>query len=323
MHWLSRVARSALLTARHFDPRGLPLAVGRSLMAGAMLSELVFTPNGGLFDNVAGLSGGASCDGIRSISVWCLSQELTHGFLLGDIIAIGVLVLVVSGYRPRWTCIPHWYVTFGFAVSMTVPNGGDSIAKIATLLLVPLCLGDRRTWQWQDPVVPLAPTWRGITYATTLVARLQVCIIYLSVAVAKLTDYAWSHGTAMYYIFNHPAYGLPSDVRPMLPAFFYSAWFNATLTWSVVALQLVVAITVLGPRSMRLVAFALGVALHAAIIMVMGLPSFGLVMISLVTIAALGPSPQKSLPSRESDQIADRDVVGGPVLENANGWQMR
>ena len=66
---------------------------------------------------------------------------------------------------PRWTCVPHWYVAFSLADSITQPDGGDAVAAIATMLFIPMLLGDDRVWQWSRPAGPLAPFARGSAHA--------------------------------------------------------------------------------------------------------------------------------------------------------------
>jgi antimicrobial peptide system SdpB family protein len=208
---------------------------------------------------------------------------------------------------------------------MSVPDGGDHVATILVLLLllllllVPLCLGDTREWHWRAPDTPLEPVWRGVSYAAVLVARLQTCIIYASVVVSKVTDYAWSHGTAMYYTFYDSLNGIPSDLRPVLSAILDSGWLNAALAWSVILTQLVMAITVVGPARARPFALVLGTGLHVAIIVIMGLPSFGLVMVALLVVATAAPSWRGVFRPRVSGRLSADRSSGKRFTMQLNG----
>ncbi|MFI9383698.1 HTTM domain-containing protein [Kutzneria sp. NPDC052558] len=198
------------------------------------------------------------------------------------------MIVVATGYRPRWTCIPQWYVTFSLTASMPAINGGDNAAVIATMLAVPLCLGDRRTWQWTRPSGPLSARWRGRAFAAQLVIRFQVALIYVTAAGSKLVDPAWRDGSALYFVLHDPQFGLPASALRTVAPLLDSRWLVALVTWSVIAAQLAIAVLVLGRRRRRLVAAFLVTGLHLAIIVLMGLPSFGLAMIAFALLA-LGP----------------------------------
>lgn len=284
---MSEAARLVGRAAGTFDPRSRWLAVSRSLLALATLTEILFTADSALFSDATGLTTGVHCDGVRALSLWCLDGDVTGHVLISRIVAVSTLVVVVAGYRPRWTCIPHWYVTYSLTASMTVANGGDGAAAVLTLLLVPLCLGDDRVWHWAAPARPLGARWRGSAFAAQLVIRLQLCIIYVTAAVSKLTDPAWRSGSAFYFAVNDPYLGIPTAASQMILPTLEAPWLIRTITWSVIAVQLLIALTIIGGHRMRAVAVALVVALHFSIIAVMALPSFGLIMIAF-SLAAFG-----------------------------------
>lgn len=266
-----------------FEPRGLPLTAARTTLATAHLAILAANPDSALFVGTVEAPDGLRCEGLSAAALWCLTGPTDAGMLLARTIAVVVLALVLSGYRPRWTCIPHWYVAFGLATSMPMANGGDRIAQLATMLLIPLCLGDDRRWQWSHPASPLAPTWRGSALAAQLALRGQLVVIYTYAAVSKLSDPAWRQGSAMYVIANDPRFGPP----PLLP-WPDSYWVSATITWSAITVQLVIAVALLSGVRGRRVAFLLGTALHAAIALVLSLPVFSMVMIGAL-VAGCAP----------------------------------
>jgi antimicrobial peptide system SdpB family protein len=142
MTWIAELRRRWVSAADATEPRGPALAVGRVLLALAQLATLAFNSDGVLFAQPDGMR----CDGLGALSMWCLVQGTNHGLLVIRIVSISVLLVVLSGYRPRLTCVPHWYVAFGMIIAMPVANGGDRALQVATLLLIPVCLGDDRTW---------------------------------------------------------------------------------------------------------------------------------------------------------------------------------
>ncbi|GIF11378.1 sporulation-delaying protein SdpB family protein [Actinoplanes teichomyceticus] len=292
-----------------YDPRGLWLACARSMFAAATLSIIVCNPDDVLFLRVGDQSA-VRCGGVQGLSLWCLGQVGDGDLSLARIVSVLVLGLVVVGFRPRWTCIPHWYVTYSLCVSMTLPNGGEHVAQIATMLLIPLCLGDHRTWQWQSPVTALHASWRGASLAAMYVFRVQVCIIYAHAAWSKLMEQSWRDGTAEYVIFFDPHYGPYPPVREALLPVLSSPSVIVGLTWSTIGMEIAIAVLALGTRRMRLAALGLAVLLHGGIIALMGMPSFGLIMIALLTTNAVAGANQAGpAPTHSKGSPVDRDNV--------------
>ncbi|MCC8251525.1 hypothetical protein [Saccharothrix luteola] len=247
-----------------FEPRGWQLACARSALAAAQVLVLLANPDEVIF------AGGPVCSGVGAIALWCLVEPAESP--AADAVALLVLAVVLSGFRPRWTCVPHWYLAFGFAAACPVANGGDRIAQLATMLLVPLCLGDDRTWQWSRPRAALSPGWRGAAFAGHLALRLQVAVVYGYAVVAKFGDPLWRDGRALSVVLTDPNYGAPWPVlSDLVPA---PALVGAT--WLVIATQAVIAVGVLWRPGVAVV--AAGVVLHVVIAAVLNLQAFGLVM---------------------------------------------
>ncbi len=259
--------------------------MGRSTLAGAQFSVLLFNSDTTLFADSPAVPGGVRCGGLRSVSLWCLLGDQDAGPVLARAVAIATLVLVLIGAVPRWTCIPHWYVNFSLAAAMPLSNGGDRAAEITALLLIPICLADNRNWQWSPVREPLPASWRGSSFAATLVLRVQVAVIYLVAATAKLNDPAWVHGRALGIVAFDPEFGFPMPVRAALEPLLASDAFVALATWSVIGVQYVIVIVIMGGRRWRALALILGSGLHLAIAVLLGLPSFGLTMIALLLCA--------------------------------------
>ncbi|CRK57726.1 hypothetical protein [Alloactinosynnema sp. L-07] len=256
--------------------------MGRSMLALATLSVVVATPDSALFPYLTAQPDGPRCDGLRSLSLWCVGGGSPAALTIARVATVFVLVLVVVGYRPRWTCVPHWYATVSIGVSVYLPNGGDRAAQVATLLLIPLCVGDHRRWHWKTPTAPLAPWSGGSAYAAHLVLRLQVAIIYGHAAVAKLTESIWRDGTAVHYAMQDAYFGAPEGFLRLVESV---PGLVLALTWGAVVLEVVIAVAILGGPRTRTVALTCGIALHTAFAVAFGLISFGLVMISVLTIA--------------------------------------
>lgn len=298
MRWSAQQLTRHLSAANTFDPRSCWLAVSRSLLALATFSVLAATSDSVLFPANADTPTGMRCFGVHRASLWCFVEHNSTGILVVRYVTMLALLIVASGYRPRWTCLPHCYITASLTLALPLPSGAESIAQIATILLVPLCLGDRRQWQWQPPRAPISPTWAGAAYAAWLAVRVQITIIYAEAAISKLQEGPWRAGSAMFTVINDPTYHPPSAIRNIAIEFVSYRSLAAVLTWGVLATELTIAVCALGPHLLRRIAFALSILLHVGIIVTLGLFAFGIVMIGLVTLALIQPSRRRSPPEQ-------------------------
>lgn len=279
--------RTAVARALAFEPRTITLGAARSLVAIATLSVLAFTPDADLFPVVPNGPTGPRCDGLRALSLWCASSSTT-GQTVSRIVTIAVLVLAASGYRPRWTCIPHWYVTFSLAAAMHIPNGGENVARIVTLLLIPLCLGDDRIWHWRPPATPLTEWWQGSTYIAHLLIRLEVVAVYAQAVWLKVAEPEWRDGSAMHFVLQDAYFGTTPELASFLESGVFTGWLIPAVTWGTILLESAIVVCVFGNPALRRVGLVLAVVLHGGIVLALGLVSFGLIMISFVALASSG-----------------------------------
>ncbi|MEU9131947.1 sporulation-delaying protein SdpB family protein [Kitasatospora sp. NPDC048540] len=264
---------------------GPGIAAGRSLLALTQLLTLLCTPDAALFAHGGYGPLAPYCDGSRALGLWCLGPA--DGTMTARrAVAALALAVIASGYRPRWTCLPHWYLTFSLTTATGLADGGDMAARIATLLLAVILLGDTRRWHWRRTPGTLPPQWRGAGYAAHLLLRAQILIIYGQAGLSKLLDPVWRQGTAMYYTLHSHYWGAPAALRPWTDPLVGHGWSVRLLGWSVIALELALAAGMLLPAGARRAAVPGAVALHAGIIALMGLFGFGLTMIALVLAAA-------------------------------------
>ncbi|MFD4669614.1 sporulation-delaying protein SdpB family protein [Lentzea sp. NPDC058450] len=306
----SRLVRAAVLA----EPRGLQQGIGRSLLALAQLSTVVFSESTALFSPVLRPPDGVRCDGIRAISLWCATEGMGASLLIGRTVTIAVLLVVLSGYRPRLSCVPHWYVAFSMVVSTPESDGGDRVLMLATMLLIPLCLGDDRTWHWTGPDSPMPAAWRGVAYAGHHALRLQLSIVYLGAALSKAGDPLWRRGSAMVAVAYHPYAGFPPFLRDLIDPLLHVHWIVASASWSVIAVQLALAVLFWCGDGARRWALVLGIGFHAGIMVLMSLSAFGLVLIGVVVLVC---SPIRSA----EDEVVTRNerVRGGSSVRGGAG----
>jgi antimicrobial peptide system SdpB family protein len=269
------------------------LAIGRTLIAVAELSVLLFTDSRMLIaDGTTALSG-TRCSGLAAGSLGCLVGGAHGPTELYKVLAIAILVVTASGFRPRWTCIPHWYVTASIAVYIDSRNGGDIVAEIVTMLLIPICLSDRRVWQWRSPAEPLSPRWRGCVSAALLTLRVQAAAIYAISAISKIMDWEWRTGLVIQLLVENTSYGPAPSILPILQPIADIPWAARASAWGVILIEMAIAIAICSGDRARYFAFGLGVALHLGIVVVLTLPTFGAVMIGLLLIVC-DPIRQKA-----------------------------
>jgi len=266
---------------------GSSLGLARTLLAAGTLGTLVFTDPAALMSPLANGVVPPTCAGVTQAGIWCVTPSLVWGRW----ISVAVLLAVASGWRPRLTAIPHWYVSWSLIVNATVQDGGDQITAVLTLLLIPICLADRRRWHWSpstpDPAEP--GTRQIVGRVALLLIQIQVAAIYLHASIAKLGVPEWADGTAMFYWSRHPTFGAPAWLRPVMDPILGSPYGVTAVTWGSVALEFALAIAIfLGPQAKRFLLGA-GLLFHTGIAVHMGLVSF-LAATSAALLLALLPA---------------------------------
>ncbi|NEA42015.1 sporulation-delaying protein SdpB family protein [Streptomyces sp. SID11385] len=271
-------------TAR-FDLRNRWFGVGRTVLASAQLSVLLFTPLKALLVPVLGMGHYPRCDGVRAASAVCVG-----GGSVGDEVRrwvmVAILLLVVSGYRPRWTALPHAWVAYSVAVSISVPDGGESIGMIVSFLLVPIALADDRTWHWTRPETEQNPSFRIVAYVCFLALRAQIAYLYLDSAISKFGVADWANGTAEYYFLRDNMFGVGQPWSALALWVSKYAIIVVALTWGALLIEIAIGVCVLLKGPWRKAGMALDILLHGSIVLTMGLWSFAFVMIGSSVLCA-------------------------------------
>ncbi|BCB89606.1 sporulation-delaying protein SdpB family protein [Phytohabitans suffuscus] len=255
--------------------------LARTLLALGTLGTLVFSPVDALFTPAQGIPPAPHCGGIRAASLFCVVGQ---GHLeVARWVAVAILVVVASGWRPALTAVPHWWVAVSLHASATLLDGGDQVTAVLTLLLLPVALTDRRRWHWQPPVGRHDYATLAAVVGMFLI-RVQVAGIYLQASVAKLGVAEWRDGTALYYWLNHPMFGAPMWLRGALRPFLSWGPGVATLTWGTLVLEFALAIGLFLPKRRWAPLLVGGLALHGGIALLMGLWSFSLAMFAALVL---------------------------------------
>ena len=276
--------------------------LGRSTIALGSLLTLLLSHTSALFTPSALRPSAVECTAASAASLFCL---LPPEYLeVARWVAVAVLLLVVSGWRPRWTGVAHWYVSWSFMVSATIADGGDQVAAILSLLMIPITLTDSRKSHWhvsrtEEPLgetgtPALLPArastepqrWLGalVAWSCWVVIRIQVAAIYFHASIGKLNVEEWTSGTALYYWFTHSYFGAPGWLSPLVWVVLDNFFLLTMVTWSVLVLEALLFAGLLADRKYWGVLLGLGVAMHVGIGMIHGIVSFALIMLGALLL---------------------------------------
>jgi antimicrobial peptide system SdpB family protein len=264
---LGRVGARGEAWARERTPWTNVYGLARSVLAAATALTLVFSGTSTLFPVKPGAAGIGPCDGTHALGLFCSVPAPWLG--------------VASGWRPRLTGALHFVVAFSFHANAANLDGGDAVAAILALLLLPVTLTDPRRWHWDAP-----PAARGdarddaarivALFGLTMI-RVQVAVIYFDACISKFGVEEWTDGTALYYWVDNPQIGAAPLVRAaMHPVLFSRA--VALLTWSVLVAEYVLSAALVMPKRAWGWVLGVGLALHAGIAVIHGIISFSLTM---------------------------------------------
>lgn len=258
--------------------------MARTLLALGTFGTLATTSISALFVVTPSVAAPPSCSGVAALSLFCIAPHDKTGLELSRWIASLTLLIVASGWRPRITALPHWWISASLIASATAIDGGDHVTAVLTLLLLPIALTDDRAWHWEDRhCADERATARMMASFAGLAIRVQVAAIYLQSSLAKLGVPEWVDGTALYYWMNDPSFGPSGWLRPFVMSLMTSRLVVA-VTWGTIVLEFALALgLVVSPRA-RPYLLVFGISLHAAIGVVIGLTSFALAMIAALIL---------------------------------------
>jgi len=287
----------------------------RALLALATLLTLAVNPGPTLFHSSDPATVAApECSGVPAVGLFCLAPDPDVARWIGA----GLLCTVLAGLFPPVTAVLHWYVSVSVFWTITPMEGGDQLAAIVTLMLIPVCLTDTRWMVWRHTPKPSSRTRNIIGNTALLLIAAQLVIVYANSAIAKFSSAPWVEGTALWYWMQHPAFGAPGWLSGPALDLLAQPLGTAILTWGTIALELVVMASIFSTqRRVRLVGWSLGVLFHLLIAVVIGLVSFGMVMVAVLTLVLLArptsaaPSRGDGVPSRsDEEEPLDGDLRG-------------
>lgn len=206
-----------------------------------------------------------------------------ENILLAKYVAISVLFIVLIGWKPRYTVILHWWITFSFYSFCPVIDGGDQIASILTFFIIPFGLFDNREWHWNKQQSIGNPFINILNFGFYSSIRIQACVIYLFAFSEKTSVSEWKNGTVLYYWFSDPIFGANDFIFKMIEPILKSS-FIGVFTWGVLLLEVVLAMGIIANKKYWKFLLLMGISFHFCIWIIHGLFSFFLTMTALLIL---------------------------------------
>lgn len=248
--------------------------LARSLIALSTLLTLLFNPIYDLFAPMSGIDQYPTGNGILSL----FNIVPANYFYLSVVkwFFIVLLLLIIIGWRPRYTGIIHWYISYSFYTAASTLDGGDQVAVAITFLLIPITLVDNRKWHWKSSDFK-SNFSRVVAIVPYYMIRLQVSLIYLHSFLAKVLREDWVNGTAVYYYLQDPLFGLNNFFLFMVNPIIKS-WLVVIPTWGTLIVQLVLFGALFAPKKHWKYYFIIGIFMHEIFALMLGLFSFSIAM---------------------------------------------
>lgn len=315
-HWRDGRIRAMLTHSVHNRVTG----TARTLMALATAASLLFTPVEHLFYVAGSRPSGRLCEGVNGdIGLFCLTPAGQVEWARWA--AIAALLVIASGWRPRWTAIPHWWISLSFFSTSNVMEGGDQVAAVVTLLLIPVCLTDPRRLHWDAPPAPgTAPaTGQIVAHLALRLIWLQACVLYLQASVAKLGGEEWRDGTSVWYWTTSGAFGAPGSLHGLMEWTLAHSWAVTAATWGTLAVEFALAWCLFGRLLPRRVTMFCAAVLHASIAVLFGLPAFSLIMTALLLLYLARPGDPPTVRRSFLTFTQSKQAVRNQNVESGGG----
>lgn len=273
--------RGATRFVNEVSPYSSSLAIARSLLALSTLLTVLLTPSSALFLASPDNPDGVVCDAVAARwTLFCLAGG-PEPFTVAVVVAVALAVL--SGCLPAVTSIPHWWVTWSLNIGSPIRDGGDQVAAVLTLLLIPLLWAPDQRWD--------AQSWstRGIAWAVLVVIWIQASILYANAAIAKFAVAEWANGTALWYWVQEPSFRPPAPLLWLVEGVHGSLVGAVIVNYGVMGLELFAAALLLVKPGVRRLALPIMLTFHLCVGVMFGLWSFFLSMAALLVLYLRAP----------------------------------
>lgn len=251
------------------SPYSINYQIPRVIIALAQLINLTFTNPEYYFNNV---------------KTKLVTQDLfptLFSYKFGVILAFIVLLWVISGYFSQISCILHAYVSYSFLYDSKIIEGGDQVALIITILLIPICLLDKRVTLWKPKKInyKIPEFLNLISFSCFQVIKIQIAIVYLFAGVVKANVSEWTEGSAIYYWLHHTM-GTTDFLLDSFGFLINNHIFSPVFTWCTLILEFLLFGSIFMRQNQKNELFYIAILFHIFIAVFFGLWAFSLIMIS-------------------------------------------
>jgi antimicrobial peptide system SdpB family protein len=216
-----------------------------------------------------------------------------------QVFAIIILILVISGYFIQLTSLLHFWIAASFYFIKPLNLGGDNINMLLTLLLIPVCLFDKRKNHWNRVVLDEGlHMW--IQNIFLIIIKLQVAYIYLDAVFRKLQVREWRNGTMIYYWFTHNFFGLDAAYSNVTTPLLNNTTVLLVMAWGTILIELLIIVGIFFSPRYKLIFLKLAIIFHLFILLVYGFSSF-FFAISGALFLYLYPSQKSFKPSFKNE----------------------
>jgi len=260
-------------------------------------------------DDAMRLSGGFRIN----VLAWLPATDLTVQCFIGSSFLVALSVLV--GWRTRMASVLLWIcLTSLHHRNLFVLNSGDTLMRNLAFFLIfapsdkaySLDRYFRIRRGLEEPGVPLIAPW------PIRLMQIQICVMYLSTVLWKVSGTCWCNGTAVYYITR-----LDSFKHYPTPAFMQDIWFSKFATWSSLATELALPILVWFRRTRYPVLLA-GVLLHLGLEYTMNVPVFQWVVLSSLLLFVDPEYIGRIVPfGKPALEATDEPLVGMRIVDRS------
>ncbi|WP_100332634.1 sporulation-delaying protein SdpB family protein [Bacillus xiapuensis] len=262
-----------------YNPWTNMYGMARTIIALATASTLIFNDVEVFFRPTSDSNIYPNC-GNSIVTIFCLVPNDYTYLNIIKWICVMILLLVASGWRPQITGLLHWWVSYSFHQSAVTIDGGENVAAVITLLLIPITLCDPRKNHWCRKIDLNANfiNRRIISKISFILIRIQVAIIYFHSTVAKLSVPEWIDGTAVWYYMQSSMIGLNPRMMEIFD-FILSSRLIVIPTWGTLVLQTVLVLALFAPKNYWSYILFFAVFMHEIFAVFLGLFSFSLIML--------------------------------------------
>lgn len=276
---VQKLNSKSLYIYNNFNPYTNVLGVARSFLGLGLLILFLFNS----MDNVFLKSSGNNK--IYKNAPLSIFSYLPENYLYFEIVRwifIIILILIIIGWRPKLLAIPHTYIAYCINSSGVVIDGGEQVAFVFSILLLPILLFDNRKWHWEN--ASITPSNKNVLFFISYTfIRIQVAILYLHSFVGKLFNEEWINGTAVYYYLKDPMLGTPLFLNPIIYPILDSP-FVALITWFALLIQLILVCSLFIDKKYWRTVLILALLFHESIAILLGLFSFSAAMIGVLIL---------------------------------------